>query len=134
MVPERTGARVWNRPRDRSSSDDLTRSQSRPISPTHLAKTRGELTELREMMTTLIDEIPSQWIANKAIANRLDHTKRELAEHRAASIRERNQTSLDLLRTTSNPQSIGLFGTPEIPSTRSGRTQEKIRNDPRRKA
>ncbi|KAF3550740.1 hypothetical protein DY000_02003402 [Brassica cretica] len=120
-VPERTGARVWNRPGDRSSSEDLTRSQSRPISPTPLAQTRGELTELRGMMTTLIDEIRSQQIANQAIANRLDQAERELAEHRAASIRERNQTLLDPLRTTSNPQSTGLFGTPEIPSALSGR-------------
>ncbi|KAG2297636.1 hypothetical protein Bca52824_044305 [Brassica carinata] len=67
MVPERTGARVWNHPRDRSSSDDLTRSQSRPISPTHLAQTRGELTELREMMTTLIDEIPRRRPTPKAL-------------------------------------------------------------------
>ena len=89
-IPERAGARVWNRPRDRSSSDDLTRSQSRPISPTPLAQTRGELTELRGMMTTLIDEIRSQRIANQAIANRLDQAERELAEHRAANIRERN--------------------------------------------
>ena len=71
-------------------------------------------------MTTLIDEIRSQRIANQAIANRLDQAERELAEHRAANIRERNQTPLDPLRTTSNPQSTGLFGTPEIPSARSG--------------
>ncbi|KAF3563171.1 hypothetical protein DY000_02015523 [Brassica cretica] len=120
-ILERAGARVWNRPRDRSSSDDLTRSQSRPISPTPLAQTRGELTELRGMMTTLIDEIHSQRIANQAIANRLDQAERELTEHRAANIRERNQTPLDPLRTTSSPQSTGLFGTPEIPSARSGR-------------
>ncbi|KAF2618534.1 hypothetical protein F2Q68_00039039 [Brassica cretica] len=120
-LPERAGARVWNRPGDRSSSDDLTRSQSRPISPTPLAQTRGELTELRGMMTTLIDEICSQRIANQAIAYRLDQAEMELTEHRAANIRERNQTPLDPLRTTFNPQSTGLFGTPEIPSARSGR-------------
>ncbi|KAG2265409.1 hypothetical protein Bca52824_072488 [Brassica carinata] len=120
-IPKRAGVRVWNRPGDRSSSDDLTRSQSRPISPTPLAQTRGELTDLRGMMTTLIDEIRSQRIANQAIANRLDQAERELAEHRAANIRERNQTPLDPLRATSNPQSTGLFGTPEIPSARSGR-------------
>ncbi|KAF3545691.1 hypothetical protein DY000_02009258 [Brassica cretica] len=40
-IPKRAGARVWNRPGDRPSSDDLTRSQSRPISPTPLAQTRG---------------------------------------------------------------------------------------------
>ncbi|KAF2545209.1 hypothetical protein F2Q70_00023819 [Brassica cretica] len=56
-IPERAGPRVWNHPGDRSSSDNLTRSQSRPVSPTPLAQTRGELTELRGMMTTLIDEI-----------------------------------------------------------------------------
>ncbi|KAF2534542.1 hypothetical protein F2Q70_00029898 [Brassica cretica] len=114
-IPERAGARVWNRPGDRSSSDDLNRSQSRPISPTPLAQTRGG------MMKTLIDEIRSQRIANEAIANRLDQAERKLAEHRAANIRERNQTPLDPLRATSNPQSTGLFGIPEIPSARSGR-------------
>ncbi|KAF3578274.1 hypothetical protein DY000_02030481 [Brassica cretica] len=71
-IPVRAGARVWNRPGDRSSSDNLTRSQSIPISPTPLAQTRGELTELQGMMTTLIEEIRSQRIANQAIANRLD--------------------------------------------------------------
>ncbi|KAF3564975.1 hypothetical protein DY000_02014202 [Brassica cretica] len=120
-IPERAGARVWNRPGDRPSSDDLTRSQSRPISPTPLAQTRGELTELRGLMTTLIDEIRSQRIANQSVANRPDQAERELAEHRAANIRERNQTPLDPLRATSNPQSARLFGTPEIPSARSGR-------------
>ncbi|KAF2550650.1 hypothetical protein F2Q68_00034887 [Brassica cretica] len=88
--PERTEARVWNLPGDRHSSDDLTRSQSRTISPTPLAQTRGELTELGGMMTTLIDEIRSHRIANHAVANRLDQAERELADHRAASIRERN--------------------------------------------
>ena len=88
---------------------------------TTLAQTRGELTELRGMMTTLIDKIRSQRIANQTIANRLDQAERELAEHQAANIQERNQTPLDLLRATSNPQSTGLFGTPEILSARSGR-------------
>ncbi|KAF3487890.1 hypothetical protein F2Q69_00054477 [Brassica cretica] len=73
------------------------------------------------MMTTLIDEIRSQRIANQAIANRLDQAERDLAEHQAANIWERNQTLLDSLRTTSNPQSTGLFSAPEIPSARSGR-------------
>ncbi|KAF3593948.1 hypothetical protein DY000_02022976 [Brassica cretica] len=36
-IPERAGARVWNRPGDRKSSDVLTRSQSRPISSTPLS-------------------------------------------------------------------------------------------------
>jgi len=89
-IPERAGARVWNRPGDRPSSNDLTRSQSRLISPTPLAQTRGELTELRGMMTTLIDKIRSQRIANQSVANRPDQAERELAEHRAANIRERN--------------------------------------------
>ncbi|KAL0641051.1 hypothetical protein Bca4012_097450 [Brassica carinata] len=40
-ISERAGARVWNRPGDRPSSNDLTRSQSRLISPTPLAQTRG---------------------------------------------------------------------------------------------
>ncbi|KAG2250126.1 hypothetical protein Bca52824_080262 [Brassica carinata] len=107
-ISERAGARVWNRPGDRPSSNDLTRSQSRLISPTPL-------------MTTLIDKIRSQRIANQSVANRLDQAERGLAEHRAANIRERNQMPLDPLRATSNPQSAGLFGTSEIPSARSGR-------------
>jgi len=133
-ISERAGARVWNRPGDRPSSNDLTRSQSRLISPTPLAQTRGELTELRGMMTTLIDKIRSQRIANQSNANRLDPAERELAEHRAANIRERHQIPLDPLRATSNPQSAGLFGTPEIPTARSGRYMGEIYNDPRRKA
>ncbi|KAF3556686.1 hypothetical protein F2Q69_00013773 [Brassica cretica] len=68
------------------------------------------------MMTTLINEIRIQRIANQAIANRLDQAEWKLAEHQAASIRERNQLPLDPLRARSNPQSTGLFGTPEIPS------------------
>ena len=121
MIPERVGVRVWNRPGDRQSADDLTRSQSRPISPTPLAQTREEMTELRGMLLSLIDEIRNQRIANQTITNRLDKPERELTEHRAANVRERNQKPLDLLRGTSNPQNAGLFGTPEIPSARSGR-------------
>ncbi|KAF2604455.1 hypothetical protein F2Q70_00026435 [Brassica cretica] len=35
LDPDRTGARVWNRPGERQAADDLTRRQStRPISPT----------------------------------------------------------------------------------------------------
>ncbi|KAF2614208.1 hypothetical protein F2Q70_00012471 [Brassica cretica] len=120
-IPELVGARVWNRPGDRQSADDPTRSQSRPISPTPLAQTRGELTEIRGMVSTLIDEIRSQKIANQTITDRLEQAEKELADHRAANARERNQTSLDPLRSTSNPQNVGLFGTPEIPSARSGR-------------
>ncbi|KAF3610555.1 hypothetical protein DY000_02048766 [Brassica cretica] len=106
---------------DRQSADDQTRSQSRRISPTPLAQTRGELTEIRGMVSTLVDEIRSQKIANQTIANLLEQTEKELADHRAANAREKNQTSLNPLRSTSNPQNAGLFGTPEIPSTRSGR-------------
>ncbi|KAF2549385.1 hypothetical protein F2Q70_00022312 [Brassica cretica] len=73
------------------------------------------------MVSTLIDEIRSQKIVNQTIANRLEQAEKELADHRAANDRERNQTSLDPLRSTSNPQNAGLFGTPEIPSARSGR-------------
>ncbi|KAF2617004.1 hypothetical protein F2Q68_00040389 [Brassica cretica] len=73
------------------------------------------------MMTTLIDEIRSQRITNQALANRLDQAEKELAEYRAANVRERNRTPLDPLRTTSNVQSTGLFDTLEIPSARSGR-------------
>ncbi|WZZ60569.1 hypothetical protein YC2023_060676 [Brassica napus] len=40
--PDRTGARVWNRPGERQAADDLIRPQSsRPISPTLLAQTRN---------------------------------------------------------------------------------------------
>ncbi|KAF2581038.1 hypothetical protein F2Q68_00005564 [Brassica cretica] len=120
-IPERVGARVWNCPGDRQSADDPTRSQSRPISPTPIAQTRGELTEIRGMVSTIINEIRSQKIANQTIANRLEQAENELADHRAANARERNQTSLDPLRSTLNPQNAGLFGTPEIPSARSGR-------------
>ncbi|WZZ34600.1 hypothetical protein YC2023_018001 [Brassica napus] len=72
------------------------------------------------MVSSLIDEIHNQKIANQTIANRLDKAKRELNEYRA-NARERNQTPLDPLRGTSNPQNTGQFGTPEIPSARSGR-------------
>ncbi|KAF3553070.1 hypothetical protein F2Q69_00013003 [Brassica cretica] len=72
------------------------------------------------MVSTLIDEICSQKIANQTIANRLEQAEKELADHRAANARERNQTSLDPLRSTSNLQNAGLFGTPEIPIARSG--------------
>ena len=119
-IPEQTGARVWNHPGNRPPSDDPTRSQSRPISPTHLAQTRGELTKLRGMMTTLINEIRGQRTTNQALANRLDQAEKELAEYRAANARERNRAPLDPLRATSNIQSTRLFGTPEIHSARSG--------------
>ncbi|KAF2604972.1 hypothetical protein F2Q70_00027812 [Brassica cretica] len=102
-IPERVRARVWNRPRERQSADDMTRSQSRPISPTPLAQTREEMTELRGMLSSLIDKIRNQRIANQTIANRLDQAERELAEHRATNVRERNQTPLDPLRGTSDP-------------------------------
>ena len=89
-----------------------------PVVP--LAQTREEMTEFRGMLSSLIDEIRNQTVVNQTITNRLDQAERELAEQRAANIRERNQTPLDPLRATSNPQSTGLFGTPEIPSARSG--------------
>ncbi|KAF3509800.1 hypothetical protein F2Q69_00009818 [Brassica cretica] len=79
------------------------------------------MTEVRGMLSSLIDEIRNQRIANQTIANRLEQAERELAEHRAANVRERNQTPLNPLRGTSNPQNAGLFGTPEIPSARSER-------------
>ena len=82
-------------------------------------------------MTTLIDEIQSQRITKQALANRLDQAEKELAEYRAANTRERNRTPLDPLRSTSNIQSTGLFGTPEIPSARSGRyTGENLERPP----
>ncbi|KAF3504872.1 hypothetical protein F2Q69_00042996 [Brassica cretica] len=89
------------------------------------------MNELRGMLSSLIDEIRNQRIANQTITNRLDQAERELAEHRAPNTRERNQTPLDPLRAVSNPQSIDLFGTPEIPSARSGRyTGEKSQRPP----
>ncbi|KAF2564208.1 hypothetical protein F2Q70_00015198 [Brassica cretica] len=120
-IPERVGARVWNRPGDRQSADDLTRSQSKTNFADPLAQTREEMTEVRGMLSSLIEEIRNQRIANQTIANRLEQAERELAEHRAANVRERNQTPLNPLRGTSNPQNAGLFGTPEIPSARSER-------------
>lgn len=90
-ISERAGARVWNRPGDRPSSNDLTRSQSRLISPTPLAQTRGELTELRGMMTTLIDKIRSQRIANQSNANRLDPSRK--GARRASSCKHSRKTS-----------------------------------------
>ena len=89
-ISERVRTRFWNRPGDRQSADDLTRSQSRPISPTPLAQTREEMTKLRGMLSSLIGEIRNQRIANLTIANQLDQTERELAEHRATNVRERN--------------------------------------------
>ncbi|KAF3608156.1 hypothetical protein DY000_02050093 [Brassica cretica] len=113
------------------TADDLTRSQSRPISPTPLAQTREEVTELRGMVSSLIDFIHNQWIANQTTANRLDHAERELAEYRAANAPERNQTPLDPLKGASNFQNTGLFGTPEIPNARSGcYTREKSQQSP----
>ncbi|KAG2280814.1 hypothetical protein Bca52824_052034 [Brassica carinata] len=84
-IPERVVARVWN------------------------PQIREEMTELRGMLSSQIDEIRNQRIANQTIANQLDQAERELAEHRATNVRERNQTPLDLLRGTSNPQNAGLF-------------------------
>ncbi|KAF3603920.1 hypothetical protein F2Q69_00036381 [Brassica cretica] len=63
------------------------------------------MTELRGMLVSLIDKICNQRIANQTITNRLDQAERELAEHRAANTRERNQTPLDPLKAASNPQS-----------------------------
>ncbi|KAF2530826.1 hypothetical protein F2Q70_00029943 [Brassica cretica] len=102
-IQERVGARVWNRPGDRQSVDDPTRSQSRLISPTPLAQTRGELTELQGMVSTLIDEIRNQKIINQTIANRLEQAEREFAEHRPANARTRNQTPLDPRKLTTTP-------------------------------
>ena len=107
-ISEQTGVRVWNRP------------GNRPISPTHLDQNQGELTELRGMMTSIIDEIRGQRTTNQALANRLDQAEKELAEYQATNARERNRAPLDPLRATSNVQSTGLFGIPEIPSARSG--------------
>ncbi|KAF2563669.1 hypothetical protein F2Q70_00017421 [Brassica cretica] len=119
--PDRTEAQVWNRPGERQAADDLIRPQSsRPISPTPLAHTREEVTELRGMVSSLIDEARNQKAAYHAMANRLDQAERKLAEHRA-NARERHQSPPDPLRETLNPQNVGAFGTPEIPSARSGR-------------
>ncbi|KAG2250283.1 hypothetical protein Bca52824_080419 [Brassica carinata] len=90
-IPERVGARVWNHSGDRQSADDLTRSQSRPISPTPLTQTREEMTELRGMLSSLIGEIQNQRVANKTITNRLDQAEKEL-ENSELQTFERNQT------------------------------------------
>ncbi|KAG5411239.1 hypothetical protein IGI04_007558 [Brassica rapa subsp. trilocularis] len=90
--PDRTGARVLNRLGERQADDDLIRPQS---------------------------DRASGNAAYRAIANRLDQAERELAEHRA-NARERHQSPPDPLRETLNPQNVGAFGTPEIPSARSG--------------
>ncbi|KAF3565406.1 hypothetical protein DY000_02014123 [Brassica cretica] len=83
-IPDRTGARVWNRPGERQAADDLIRPQSsKPISLTPLAQTREEVTELRGMVSSLIDEARKQKAAYPTIANQLDQAERELAEHRA---------------------------------------------------
>ena len=75
-VPDQTGARVWNHPGERHAADDLIRPQStRPISPTPLAQTREEVTELRGMVLSLIDETRSQKAAYRAIAKRLDQAE-----------------------------------------------------------
>ena len=81
------------------------------------------------MVSSLIDETRNQKIAYQTVANRLDQDERELAEHRA-NARERNQTPLDPLRGTLNPQNTGLFSTPEIQSARSGRYTGETHNDP----
>ncbi|KAF3488119.1 hypothetical protein F2Q69_00054472 [Brassica cretica] len=133
-IPERAGARVWNRPGDRSSSDDLNRSQSRPISPTPLAQTRGELIELRGMMKTLIDEIHSQRISNEAISNRLDQAERELAEHRAANIRYRNQTPSIRYGRRPTPKAPDCSALQRSQAQYLDATREKIHNDSRRRA
>ena len=78
------------------------------------------MTELRGIVSLLIDETRSQKAAYRAVANRLDQAERELAEHRA-NARERNQSPPDPLRETLNPKNTEAFSTPEIPSARSGR-------------
>ncbi|KAF2539405.1 hypothetical protein F2Q68_00021167 [Brassica cretica] len=120
-IPDRTGARIWNLPGERQVTDDLIRPQSfRPISPTPLAQTREEVTELQGMVSSLIQEARNQKATYRAIANRLEQAERELAEHRA-NARERNQPPPDSLGETLNPQITGAFVTPEIPSARSRR-------------
>ncbi|KAG2278475.1 hypothetical protein Bca52824_061030 [Brassica carinata] len=97
-IPERAGARVWNRPGDRSSSDDLNRSQSRPISPTPLAQTRGELIKLRGMMKTQIDEIrtPDCSALQRSQAQYLDATREKIhsdPRRRAGGAKDTNLTT-----------------------------------------
>ncbi|KAF3569555.1 hypothetical protein DY000_02016182 [Brassica cretica] len=129
-IPDRTEARVWNRPREKrplTTKPDLNR---RPIFPTPLAQTLEEMTELRGMVSSLIDEARNQKAAYRDIANRLDQAEQELAEYRA-NARERNQPLPDPLRETLNPQNAGAFGTPEISSARSGRyTGENMQRPP----
>nr|VDD31882.1 unnamed protein product [Brassica oleracea] len=72
------------------------------------------------MVSSSIDEARNQKAAYRAIANRLDQAKHELAEHQA-NARERNQPTPDPLRETLKPHNAGAFSTPEILSARSGR-------------
>ena len=120
-VPDQTGARVWNHPGERQPTDDLTRTQpTRPISPTPLAQTREEVTELRGMISTFIDKSRNQEIAYRTIANRIYQAERELAEHRA-SAREINQLPSSPPRGMPNSLNHVAFSTLEFPSARSGR-------------
>ncbi|KAF2540286.1 hypothetical protein F2Q68_00032407 [Brassica cretica] len=98
--------------------DPFRSNSGTETTPTGTNLTRSDRTSRNDLVCNR--RIRNQRIANQTIANRLDQDERELAEHRAVNVRERNQTPLDPLRGTSNPQNTGLFGNPEIPSARSG--------------
>ncbi|KAF3492784.1 hypothetical protein DY000_02052669 [Brassica cretica] len=115
-------------------TDDLTRTQStRPISPTPLAQTREEVTELQGMVSTLIDKSRNQETAYRTIVNRLDQAERELAEHRV-SARERNQPLTGPSGVTPNPLNLRAFNTLEFPALDPVATWEKTHNEHRNKA
>ena len=82
-----TGARVWTRPGKNLPGDDsTTRTHStRPISPTPLSQTREQVAEMASLMASLVDKTRTQEIAYRNIADRLERTERELAEHRAST-------------------------------------------------
>ncbi|KAL0730564.1 hypothetical protein Bca4012_026657 [Brassica carinata] len=115
-------ARVWTRTGPNPSGDDPTsRTQlTRPISPTPLAQTREQEAEIASMVATLVDKSRSQELSYRTIADRLEQTKKELAEHQANA---QAGIQSDLLTRTPTSRNDGAFGTPDYPSSRSARYQ-----------
>ncbi|KAF3604232.1 hypothetical protein F2Q69_00035794 [Brassica cretica] len=109
--PDQVRPYVWTRSGERSS---------RPISPSPLAQSREEVTELQGMVASLVDKTRDQEIAYRMVTNRLEQAEKELVEYRARS--------LEGIRSRSNPpvntpisHSAGIFCTPDFSSARSGR-------------
>ncbi|KAL0713354.1 hypothetical protein Bca4012_020332 [Brassica carinata] len=126
-----TGARVWTRTGQNQPGDDPTvRAQStRPISPTPLAQTREHVAEMASMVASLVDKSRTKEIAYWNIANRLEETERELAEHRANALTQTRSRPDSPIRTPT-PRNNGAFGTPEYPSSRSVRYPGKNSQQP----